>query len=899
VTIPSRRGDPASSVERRPSVEYVTARALADSDSLADATPKVLQAICESLDWEYGSLWNVDPEPDVLRCIEIWPSASTVFPEFAALSRATTFKPGIGLPGRVWSSRQPAWIPDVVKDANFPRAPVASREGLHSAFGFPLLLGDRVLGVMEFFSREIREPDQALLEMLTTVGTQLGQFIDRKRAQEEHARRLMQLVTQLDASRRRAEEAANAKSEFLANMSHEIRTPLNIIVWMAGLAREAKAASERRKNLDMVIDSAEALLGIINGILDFSKIEARKLDLEQVQFALRETVQETMRALAPGAQGNGLELACDIRPDTPDDLVGDPGRLRQVILNLVGNAVKFTEPGGEVVLRVKPEWTDARHAELHFEVSDTGIGIPPEKQSMIFEAFTQADSSTTRRHGGTGLGLAISSQLVRLMGGRIWVESEMGRGTTFHFTAGFDRRETSGPEEWLTPPPDLQGLRALVVDDHETNRGIVQSMLASWKMNATGVASGTDALAEIRKNERDNPYALVVADGDMVGVDGFALARRLARTSRRRRPRVVVLTSIGRNGTLRRKRGPGVAGTVVKPVKHSDLFDVLLALFGRRSSQADRSASAVPILTGRARRPLRFLLAEDNPVNRMLAVTILEKRGHKVVAVEDGRAAVQAYDNQHKGRFDVVLMDVQMPVMSGFDATEAIREREKTTDTRIPIIAVTAHAMAGDRERCLAAGMSGYLAKPLQVHQLVAAVESLGEAGRTSERPTKEEPRGAAIDARAALARAGGDRKLLCDLGRIFLEDLPKRLLELRTAVTSADPDAVRATAHTVKGSAALFSAAGAVSAALALETLGRLGNLTGAADALRQLEDELTRVEAAVRSTIVGAAPGAPGDGDSHEQGARRRRRPRHAASGKVGARGGRHHGRRGQRRA
>jgi signal transduction histidine kinase/DNA-binding response OmpR family regulator len=875
---------------RRPSVEYVTARALADSDSLADATPKVLQAICESLDWEYGSLWNVDAEADVLRCIEIWPVSSTVFPEFAALSRATAFRPGIGLPGRVWSSREPAWIPDVVTDANFPRAPTANREGLHSAFGFPLLLGDRVLGVMEFFSSEIREPDQTLLEMLTTVGTQLGQFIDRKRAQEEHARRLMQLVAELDASRRRAEEAANAKSEFLANMSHEIRTPLNIIVWMAGLAREAKAVSERRKNLDMVIDSAEALLGIINGILDFSKIEARKLDLEQVRFTLRETVQETMRALAPGAQGKGLELACDIRPDTPDDLVGDPGRLRQVILNLVGNAVKFTEANGEVVLRVRPEWTDAQKAELHFEVNDTGIGIPPDKQAMIFDAFTQADSSTTRRHGGTGLGLAISSQLVRLMGGRIWVESEVGRGSTFHFLARFDRQDT--PSEWLTPPPDLQGLRALVVDDHETNRGVVKGMLESWKLEADGVASGKEALAEVRKAVRDNPYALVVADGDMGGLDGFALARQLARPGARRGPRVVVLTSIGRNGTLHPKRGRGVAATVVKPVKHSDLFDVLLALFGRRPNHAARASSAVPMLTGRTSRPLRILLAEDNPVNRMLAVTILEKRGHKVVAVEDGRAAVQAYNNQHRSRFDVVLMDVQMPIMSGFDATEAIREREKATGARIPIIAVTAHAMAGDRERCLAAGMSGYLAKPLQVHQLIAAVESLGEAARTAAPRAKEEPRTAAIDERAALARAGGDRKLVRDLGRIFLEDLPTRLLELRTAVASADPDAVRATAHTVKGSAAMFGAAGAVSAALSLETLGRLGHLAGAADSLRTLEEELTRVEAAIRSAFLL-------DGESHEQGARRRRRPRHAPPHKIRAPSRGRHGRRGKRRA
>jgi CheY-like chemotaxis protein/HPt (histidine-containing phosphotransfer) domain-containing protein len=544
------------------------------------------------------------------------------------------------------------------------------------------------------------------------------------------------------------------------------------------------------------------------------------------------------------------------------------------------------------VLRVRPEWTDTRHAELHFEVSDTGIGIPPEKQTMIFEAFTQADSSTTRRHGGTGLGLAISSQLVRLMGGRIWVASEMGRGSTFHFTAGFDRRETSGPDEWLTPPPDLQGLRALVVDDHETNRGIVQGMLESWKMEATGVASGREALAEIRKAGRDNPFALVVADGEMGGLDGFALARQLARTGGRRRPRVVVLTSIGRNGTLRPKRGRGVAATVVKPVKHSDLFDVLLALFSRRPSHAARTASAVPVLTGRTRRPLRILLAEDNPVNRMLAVTILEKRGHKVVAVEDGRAAVQAYDGQQRSPFDVVLMDVQMPIMSGFDATEAIRERERATGARIPIIAVTAHAMTGDRERCLAAGMSGYLAKPLQVHQLIAAVESLGEAGRTAAPPAKEEPLTAAIDERAALARAGGDRKLLRELGQIFLTDLPNRLLELRTAVASAEPDTVRATAHTLKGSAAMFGAAGAVSAALTLETLGRLGNLAGAADALRRLEEELTRVEAAIRSAFLR-------DGESHEQGARRRRRPRHAPPRKIGARSRGRHGRRGKRRA
>jgi signal transduction histidine kinase/DNA-binding response OmpR family regulator len=891
-TIPGRNQEKGTQAIPRPTVEYVTARALAESDTLAEATPKVLQAICEALGWEHGALWNVDSDANVLRCVQTWHLPSVTFPEFESVSRATLFKRGIGLPGRVWSSGQPAWIQDVVNDANFPRAPMAAREGLHAAFGFPILLGTRVLGVMEFFSSEIRRPDQPLLQMLMTVGSQLGQFMERKRAQEEHAARLTRLVDELDAARRRAEEAMEARGQFLANMSHEIRTPLNAVIGMTELALGARPSPEIRSYLQPVMRSAEALLAIINDILDFSKIEARRMDLDRTSFGLRETVEETVHVLAPRAQAKGLELAADIRRDVPDALVGDAGRLRQVILNLVGNAIKFTDRG-EIILRVTPELVDADRAQLHFSVSDTGIGIPADMHGRIFEAFRQADSSITRTHGGTGLGLAIASRLVELMGGQLTVESQVGRGSTFHFTPRFDRQAAGSGDRWLTPPINLRGLRVLVADDKITTRRIVEGMVTSWSMRPTTVASGTAAVAALELARRiGSPFPIVIAGAQMAGLSGIALGRRLARDKRLAGTQLIILTSMRGLPAALRARTPAVAGYVTTPVKHSDLLDALVMLVSRRQTGSPETRR-IPMPARRRGRALRILIAEDNAVNRTLVTKILEKRGHTIVAVENGRAAVEGVVAAIGSRrpFDVVVMDIQMPIMDGLQATGAIRDREATLGGRTPIVALTAHAMSGDRERCLEAGMTAYLVKPLQPQQLIETVESLAQAAPAAEpadphRTKNVEPRSGpppaprteeAVDEADALNIAGGDPALMRELAQLFLNELPGKLSDLRKAAAAGDPEQIRIAAHALKGSAAAVGGRGAADASSRVEQLGRSGNLEAARAALVDLEAALGQVAAHLRQGSGGHA--RPRDGSS-----RPRRSPK-----KRGAKAGR----------
>ena len=465
----------------RLAAQYAVTRVLAEAATLASATPRILQAVCESLDWSVGAIWRVDQKDKLLRCVETWHMPSAQVKEFDQGTHSRTFPPGVGLPGRVWSQAQPAWIEDVTRDANFPRASIAAQEGLHAAFGFPILLGAEVLGVLEFFSNQIQQPDRRLLEMMSAIGSQIGQFIERKEAEDA----LRVYARDLEVARKRAEEATRAKSEFLANISHEIRTPMNAMIGMTELALETRITREQREYLNAIQGSADALLTLVNDLLDFSKIEARKLQLDRVGFNLRDALEDTMRVLAPRAHQKGLELACHIHPDVPDALVGDPLRLRQIVMNLVGNAIKFTEHG-EVVLRVQAESRRNDNAQLSFSVTDTGIGIPPEKQAVIFEAFSQADSSTTRRYGGTGLGLAISTQLVELMGGRISVESRPGQGSTFHFTAVFEVQQPGmekPPARWRT----LTDLPVLIVDDNATNRRILEEVFTNWHMRPVAV----------------------------------------------------------------------------------------------------------------------------------------------------------------------------------------------------------------------------------------------------------------------------------------------------------------------------------------------------------------------------------------------------------------------------